>query len=1112
MGDQKDTSEKLSELKRNTEHGGTQNQIPETKMQDHPILGLQRSLGNQKTIEFIQTKLLSGQSEDRLESEAERAADSALGLKGNKKPAALEKREGTYSNLPAGSGGIPLPRVTQSFMEERFKSDFNKVRVHNDGAADNVARELNARAFTRGNDIYFGAGRYQPETTQGKRLLAHELAHVVQQRSMPLSQGPKILRSIDRDNAGKSDSTGRKNDSPSVVQFKHDDKASQNTAPGVVEVDRPVFQPLGNTADFLNQLPDGERARVNVRFGKIARGAIEVNKFKGRYVFSKKAVPLTHPLFAGMKGMMKGLSPHIILSTGSDGAITGYVGVVPGNKNLSGQIVRSPELIGLKGFNLDKTVNFINEVKDGRLNFGLENASVVLDGFFSGSITFKLDPTDGKIVFDGNAEIKVKGLEEASLALKRTDEGSIQGQGGFRINLPKNISGEAKIAWDGEKISGEGKADYKGEKFSGSLVIRVMDVRQARLLQEEKGIPQKNSGRKENGYVVAGEGELDFAFSEWLSGTAHVIVDETGYLTVIGKISPQKEVLLFQQKDYGDKLFKVEARAGYGIPVVGNVFIFANVGAEAFARIGPAKLYNIEVEGTYTTDPEKSKDFTIKGSINISSAAGISIRAEAGAGLEVLDHDIKAGGAIDARAEIKAYADATPVIEYREKASEGRDKKGEFFIRGDMEIAAQPSLGLGGDVFVEVDAPWWSPVPDKRWTWPLVNKEWPIGGSFGVKASVDYVLGSEQVPKLEFKPAAFSADKFMTDLYSDKAKSKTKDVDTQKAAWAEKNTKGAEPPKENKKAGVKEVKAPEGLPKPLPKPAVTKKAGKAADPKARTAEGKTVKELQEEALRKGKRPDAKELKGADEVKKKEIKKEDHDIMLQEGLSALDAVTRRYSDTGASFEEVEAGVKSVRRKFKVFKHITVIDGGDTWDYDYAASPDKKRKGPVKKGKGEKLQEGTEKVSKLVENTLMLYGKGVKSVPSVKKGQFNKWFNSLTSDELDALWKNPILRATIEDRLRKPGSLHEWHLISRAPLFKRWGVTSEQIKDMRTLTKNTKFVNPKGIHGGKGSTTAHNELLDIIDSSLNYDMFKRRVQNWADYRLEGGASALPVGLKR
>ena len=90
--------------------------------------------------------------------------------------------------------------------------------------------------------------------------------------------------------------------------------------------------------------------------------------------------------------------------------------------------------------------------------------------------------------------------------------------------------------------------------------------------------------------------------------------------------------------------------------------------------------------GTYSTDPKKSKDFSIRGSLNVSAAAGLKLRGEAGAGLEILSHDIKAGAGLDCLAGILGYAEATPIIGYREKpAAEGEDKLGEFFIRGELE-------------------------------------------------------------------------------------------------------------------------------------------------------------------------------------------------------------------------------------------------------------------------------------------------------------------------------------------------------------------------------------------------------------------------------------------
>ena len=79
------------------------------------------------------------------------------------------------------SPGRPLDTDTRAFMEPRFGHDFGQVRVHADAKAAESARAVHASAYTVGRDMVFGAGRYTPETGEGKRLVAHELAHVVQQ-------------------------------------------------------------------------------------------------------------------------------------------------------------------------------------------------------------------------------------------------------------------------------------------------------------------------------------------------------------------------------------------------------------------------------------------------------------------------------------------------------------------------------------------------------------------------------------------------------------------------------------------------------------------------------------------------------------------------------------------------------------------------------------------------------------------------------------------------------------------------------------------------------------------------------------------------------------------
>jgi outer membrane protein OmpA-like peptidoglycan-associated protein len=109
------------------------------------------------------------------------------------------KREGTLQRAavtPTAATGVPpvvhdvlrspgqsLDPDTRSFMEPRFSHDFSEVRVHTDTQAAESARSVNALAYTVGQDVVFGQGHYDPQTSEGKQLLAHELTHVVQQSS-----------------------------------------------------------------------------------------------------------------------------------------------------------------------------------------------------------------------------------------------------------------------------------------------------------------------------------------------------------------------------------------------------------------------------------------------------------------------------------------------------------------------------------------------------------------------------------------------------------------------------------------------------------------------------------------------------------------------------------------------------------------------------------------------------------------------------------------------------------------------------------------------------------------------------------------------------------------
>lgn len=115
-------------------------------------------------------------------------------MAGNESVSALlsdEREEHSPVRDVVGSGGgSPMESGTRSFMEERMGADFSDVRIHTGAKADESARSISAQAYTVGSDVVFRSGAYQPDSDSGRHVLAHELAHVVQQKAGPVEGTP----------------------------------------------------------------------------------------------------------------------------------------------------------------------------------------------------------------------------------------------------------------------------------------------------------------------------------------------------------------------------------------------------------------------------------------------------------------------------------------------------------------------------------------------------------------------------------------------------------------------------------------------------------------------------------------------------------------------------------------------------------------------------------------------------------------------------------------------------------------------------------------------------------------------------------------------------------
>ena len=166
------------------------------------LLALQQTHGNryvQRVVSGIHAKLVVGQPGDIYEQEADRIADQLsrqdipeeeqeykLEITATPSPQDVNGNRGIDEDLESRlnrnkCGGISLSTDLRSFFEPRLMHDFSNVRVHTNSEADQMNRDFGARAFALGPDIYFQAGQYNPHSIEGKRLLAHELTHVVQE-------------------------------------------------------------------------------------------------------------------------------------------------------------------------------------------------------------------------------------------------------------------------------------------------------------------------------------------------------------------------------------------------------------------------------------------------------------------------------------------------------------------------------------------------------------------------------------------------------------------------------------------------------------------------------------------------------------------------------------------------------------------------------------------------------------------------------------------------------------------------------------------------------------------------------------------------------------------
>ena len=188
--------------------------LPSRTRSPNSVAVLQSTVGNQAVRRLfvsglLQAKLRIGQANDIYEQEADRVADQVMRMpdtavdsrqsitpfiqrqvEEEEEPVQMKREDGGTTSLASSvessitslrGGGKPLSDPEREFFETRFGADLGSVRLHTGAEAGRLSRALGAEAFTVGTHVYFSPGSYYPDRSCGRRLLAHELTHVVQQ-------------------------------------------------------------------------------------------------------------------------------------------------------------------------------------------------------------------------------------------------------------------------------------------------------------------------------------------------------------------------------------------------------------------------------------------------------------------------------------------------------------------------------------------------------------------------------------------------------------------------------------------------------------------------------------------------------------------------------------------------------------------------------------------------------------------------------------------------------------------------------------------------------------------------------------------------------------------
>jgi hypothetical protein len=322
----------------------THNHLKEKNIHPPRNLTLQQAIGNQEVQHMfiggeILAKLLINQPGDMYEQEADRVAREIIDMGDKETCLKSGKTKIQKKAIPGGQGissttesinalkgsGQPLGSKIRDYFQPRFGVDLGNVRVHTDSNADRLARAIRARAFTLGNDIVFAKGEFQPGTNTGKKLIAHELTHVLQQSNKQITsdktntiQRQEDFRLLPLDQTVR-DLKIQKTGNRTTIQYPNPDYAGVFTTVQTLTIDGPE-SPDGRYAYEIVTRSLGYQYGTIYRVNIIAAPGVSINFDDPSYTGGSRLV--TNGL---LMDIVRVQDPYIVPAQGTPLHLESYV-------------------------------------------------------------------------------------------------------------------------------------------------------------------------------------------------------------------------------------------------------------------------------------------------------------------------------------------------------------------------------------------------------------------------------------------------------------------------------------------------------------------------------------------------------------------------------------------------------------------------------------------------------------------------------------------------------------------------------------------------------------------------------------------------------------------